>query len=227
MKLIAEINESVEYLTEATSDGKKNLYIRGIFLMGEQVNRNGRMYPMSVLVPEVERYIEEQVNTNRAVGEFEHPDGPKINLERISHRIVSLVREGNNYIGKALITNTPMGNIARGLIESGVRLGSSSRALGSLVETKNGYKEVQKDFRLVTASDIVADPSAPSAWVEGIMESVDWIYDEKMGWKAIEAANRSRQQIEEAVRTRTLGDAETRIKLFEQYLNRLSKATTL
>jgi hypothetical protein len=222
MKLITETLDDLQYVTEAKEDGGKNLYIEGIFLQSAIQNRNGRIYPEEVMDREVARYVKESIEANSAMGELGHPNGPQINLDRVSHRIVSLRKEGTDYIGKAIITNTPMGNIAKGLMESGIRLGVSSRGMGSLQE-KNGVKYVQDDFRLATAADIVADPSAPNAFVEGIMESVDWIYDEKLGWKAIEIAEQAKQQIETAVSSREL--EERKLQIFENYLARLSKVT--
>lgn len=223
MKLITETLDELQYVTEAKEDGSKNLYIEGIFLQSAIKNRNGRMYPEEVMDREVERYMKEAVETKTAMGELGHPNGPQINLDRVSHRIVSLRKEGTDYIGKALITNTPMGNIARGLMESGARLGVSSRGMGSLKLNKEGVNEVQDDFRLATAADIVADPSAPNAWVDGIMESVEWVYDERMGWKAIELAEQAKKQIERAVFSREL--EERKLKIFENYLAKLSKIT--
>lgn len=223
MKLITETLDELQYVTEAKEDGSKNLYIEGIFLQSAIKNRNGRMYPEGVMDREVERYMKEAVETKTAMGELGHPNGPQINLDRVSHRIVSLRKEGTDYIGKALITNTPMGNIARGLMESGARLGVSSRGMGSLKLNKEGVNEVQDDFRLATAADIVADPSAPNAWVDGIMESVDWVYDERMGWKAIELAEQAKKEIDRAVSSREL--EERKLKIFENYLAKLSKIT--
>ena len=174
MKLITETIENVEVITEGTGADKK-LYIEGVFLQSEIKNRNGRMYPFSVLEKEVNRYNEEYVKTSRALGELGHPDGPTVNLDRVSHRITELRAEGNNFIGKAQIMNTPMGNIAKSLLEDGVKLGVSSRGLGSIKE-ENGIKIVADDFMLATAADIVADPSAPDAFVNGIMEGREWVY---------------------------------------------------
>lgn len=221
MKLIVETVEDVQYVTEAKEDGSKNLYIEGIFLQSAIKNRNGRMYPEEVMDREVARYIKEAVETKTAMGELGHPNGPQINLDRVSHRIVSLRKEGTDYIGKAMITNTPMGNIARGIMESGARLGVSSRGMGTLKLNKEGVNEVQDDFRLATAADIVADPSAPNAWVDGIMESVDWVYDERLGWKAVQLAEQAKREIENAVSSREL--EERKLKIFENYLQRLSR----
>jgi hypothetical protein len=221
MKLITETVEDVQYITEAKEDGSKNLYIEGVFLQAAIKNRNGRMYPEQVMDREVARYMKEAVGTNQALGELGHPNGPQINLDRVSHRIVSLKKEGTDYIGKALITNTPMGNIARGLMESGARLGVSSRGMGTLKLNKEGINEVQDDFRLATAADIVADPSAPNAWVDGIMEGVDWVYDEKRGYQAIQVAEEAKKQIEDAVSSRQL--QERKVQIFENFINKLSK----
>lgn len=222
MKLITETFEDVQYVAEAKEDGSKNLYIEGVFLQSAIKNRNGRMYPEEIMDREVERYMKESVATKSALGELGHPNGPQINLDRVSHRIVSLRKEGTDYIGKAIITNTPMGNIAKGLIESDARLGVSSRGMGSLKLNSEGINEVQNDFRLATAADIVADPSAPNAFVNGIMESVDWVYDERLGWKAIELAEQTKKEIEKSVKSRELDEAK-RLKIFENYLARLSK----
>ena len=173
MKLITEVTESLSYLAEE-KDGKKSLYIQGPFLQAEIVNRNGRKYLKEVMQKEVHRYTENYVNKNRAFGELGHPDTPSINLDRVSHLIVNLRQEGNEWIGKAKILETPMGNIARNLIEGGAQLGVSSRGMGSL-KNINGINIVQDDFYLATAADIVADPSAPNAFVQGIMEGKEWM----------------------------------------------------
>ena len=175
MKLITETIENVEVITEGKGADKK-LYIEGVFLQSEIKNRNGRMYPFSVLEKEVNRYNEEYVQTSRALGELGHPDGPTVNLDRVSHRITSLKAEGNNFIGRAQIMNTPMGNIARSLLEDGVKLGVSSRGMGS-IDKREDCGVVMDDFMLATAADIVADPSAPDAFVNGIMEGKEWAWD--------------------------------------------------
>lgn len=177
MKLITELVESVEYLSEAKENGDKEHYIHGIFLQANKKNRNGRIYPLNIMEGEVNRYMSETVKNNRAYGELGHPEGPSINLDRVSHIITELSRDGDNFIGKAKLTDTPMGNIAKGLLKSGANLGVSSRGMGSLKPTRDGAMEVQNDFRLATAADIVADPSAPDAFVKGVMENVEWIYD--------------------------------------------------
>ena len=176
MKLIREEIESVEFLVEQ-KNGKKSMYIEGVFLQGNIKNRNGRMYPMETLRREVGRYNESNVQSGRALGELGHPDGPTVNLDRVSHKIVSLKESGSNFVGKAKILNTPMGKIASALIEDGVKLGVSSRGIGSLKQTREGVNIVGDDFMLATAADIVADPSAPDAFVEGIMEGRDWVWN--------------------------------------------------
>ena len=176
MKLIREEIETVEFVTEE-KNGKKSLYIEGVFLQGNIKNRNGRMYPMETLRREVGRYNENHVQSGRALGELGHPEGPTVNLDRVSHKIVSLKESGSNFVGKAKILGTPMGKIASSLIEEGVKLGVSSRGIGSLKPTREGINVVGDDFMLATAADIVADPSAPDAFVEGIMEGKDWVWD--------------------------------------------------
>ena len=175
MKLITESIEDIQILEEE-SNGKKLLYIEGVFLQADLKNRNGRVYPFGVLEREVGRYNEQYVSAGRALGELGHPDGPTVNLDRVSHKIVSLKAEGTNFIGKAQILNTPMGSIAKSLLESGVKLGVSSRGMGS-IEEKNGANYVRDDFMLATAADIVADPSAPDAFVNGIMEGKEWVWE--------------------------------------------------
>jgi len=177
MKLITEVLEdSLEYITEANADGEKEYFIEGIFMQANKANRNGRIYPTEVLEKEVIRYNKEYIMKNRAFGELGHPQGPSINLERVSHMIKELYQDGDNFIGKAKIMDSPYGNIVKNLIKEGASLGVSSRGMGSL-KSRNGINEVQKDFYLATAADIVADPSAPDAFVQGIMEGVDWIMD--------------------------------------------------
>jgi len=175
MRLITENIEDIQILTEE-KDGKKHLYIEGVFLQSEIKNRNGRIYPFSVLEKEVGRYNEEYIKTGRALGELGHPDGPTVNLDRVSHRITSLKAEGTNFMGKAQILATPMGNIARNLLDEGVKLGVSSRGMGS-IDRQESASYVMDDFMLATAADIVADPSAPDAFVNGIMEGKEWVWD--------------------------------------------------
>lgn len=216
MKLITELNESIKYVTETKESGKKTLYIEGVFLQSEIKNRNGRVYPKAVLEREVNRYNEQFVQKGRAFGELGHPDGPQINLDRISHIIESLKQDGTNWVGRAKITDTPMGNIARGIIESGGQLGVSTRGMGSIKLNKEGVNEVQDDFHLATAADIVADPSAPDAFVNGIMEGVEWIWENNML-----IAQRAQMQVEQAVRSRDL--EIQKLKIFENFINSLSK----
>jgi hypothetical protein len=216
MKLIREEIERVEVLTEE-SNGKKNLFIKGIFLQSEQVNRNGRLYPGSIMEREVKRYNEQYVEKGRALGELGHPDGPTVNLDRVSHKIVDLRREGNNFVGKAQILSTPMGKIAESLLKDGVTLGVSSRGIGSLTATKEGYKQVGEDFMLATAADIVADPSAPDAFVQGIMEGKEWIWDG--GILRERLAENARRQINQLTTQRRL--EENKIELFDRFLNSL------
>ena len=176
MKLISESIEDIEYITEDDVEGKKNYRIKGVFLQAEIKNRNGRIYPMPVLEKEVSRYNKEYIQKKRAFGELGHPDGPTVNLERVSHMITSLSPDGKNFIGEAKITDTPYGKIVKNLIDEGAKLGVSSRGMGSL-EPRRGAQVVKDDFYLATAADIVADPSAPNAFVEGIMEGKEWIWD--------------------------------------------------
>lgn len=203
MKLIKEVFDTTNIIVEERK-GKKDYFIEGVFLQSELKNRNGRMYPESVMDNEVSRYIKESVEKNRAYGELGHPDTPSINLDRVSHMIVSLRKEGTNYIGRAKIMETPMGNIARGLLDGGANLGVSSRALGSLKMNNEGVQIVQDDFMLSTAADIVADPSAPDAYVRGIMESKEWVFvDGKFVEKHIEETQKfirkaSSKQLQEA-----------------------------
>jgi len=213
MKLITEQIENVQILTEE-KDGKKLLYIEGVFLQSELTNRNGRRYPFDVLNREVERYNEEYVKTKRALGELGHPDGPTINLDRVSHRIVSLRAEGNNFMGKAQILDTPMGKIAKSLLDEGVQLGVSSRGMGS-IEKSEGISVVRDDFMLTTAADIVADPSAPDAFVNGIMEGKEWVWDNGILKEA--KVDKYRRYIDESRR-----DLEERtLKVFEDFLGKL------
>ena len=216
MKLIREEIEKVEVLTEE-SNGKKNLFIKGVFLQAEQVNRNGRMYRMPVMEREVKRYTEQYVNKGRALGELGHPDGPTVNLDRVSHKIVELQREGNNFIGKAQILSTPMGKIAESLLKEGVCLGVSSRGIGSLRPTKEGFNEVGEDFMLATAADIVADPSAPDAFVQGIMEGKEWIWDG--GILREKLAEQTQRRINTLIDQKRL--EEHKLNLFNDFINSL------
>ena len=216
MKLITERIEQVQYITEATENGKKNLYITGPFLVYDKPNKNNRLYTKDTLSKEVGRYNEEFVKTNRALGELGHPDTPSINLERVSHKIVSLEDNGEAFIGKAMILETPYGQIVKNFIDSGVNLGVSSRGMGSLMQTKEGYNLVQDDFKLATAADIVADPSAPGAFVNGIMENKEWLFvDGRFVEADIESA---KKQIRQASRK----DIEqVALTLFENFIRKL------
>ena len=176
MRLIAEEISQADFLIEDSKDGKKNYYIEGVFLQAELQNKNGRKYPLSTLQREVAKYDENYIKGGRALGELGHPEGPSINLDRVSHKIESLTEDGNNFIGRAKILETPMGQIAKNLLDEGIRLGVSSRGMGSL-RKEEGCNVVQDDFMLSTAADIVADPSAPDAFVDGIMEGKEWIWD--------------------------------------------------
>jgi hypothetical protein len=214
MKLITENIEDVQVLVEE-KNGKKNLYIEGVFLQSETKNRNGRIYPFDILNREVERYTEEYIRSGRALGELGHPDGPSVNLDRVSHKIIELRAEGTDFYGKARILDTPMGKIAKSLLDEGVRLGVSSRGMGSL-EEKNGAKYVRDDFMLATAADIVADPSAPDAFVQGIMEGKEWVWNN--GILKEYRVSEYKQYISEATR-RNL--EERKLKVFENFLSNL------
>jgi hypothetical protein len=214
MKLIRELTESVQYLTEE-KDGKKTLFIEGPFLVAESVNKNKRMYREETMRNEVNRYSEEYINKNRAFGELGHPDTPSINLDRVSHLIVGLRQEGNAWIGKAKILETPMGNIARNLIEGGAQLGVSSRGMGSL-KMENGINVVQGDFHLATAADIVADPSAPGAFVQGIMEGKEWMLVNGI-WTE-EQHEVAKQEIKQASSKEI---EAVSLKIFENFLKKL------
>ena len=214
MKLISEEIQNAEYLVE-DNGGKKSYKIRGIFLQSDLKNRNGRVYPKQVLEQEVARYNREFINKKRAFGELGHPDGPTVNLERVSHMITSLTPDGKNFVGEAKIMDTPYGKIVKGLIDEGAQLGVSSRGMGSIIQ-RNGANYVKDDFYLATAADIVADPSAPDAFVEGIMEAKEWVWDNgKLVERDIEAWKR---QIREA-KQRKLD--EVKLKVFESFLGKL------
>ena len=216
MKLITEEVTNVKVITEE-KNGKKHLYIEGVFLQGEIKNRNGRMYPISTLAKEVNRYCETFVNKGRALGELGHPDGPTVNLDRVSHKITSLVQEGNNFRGKAQILSTPMGKIASSLLDEGVMLGVSSRGVGSLQTTSEGCKVVGEDFQLATAADIVADPSAPDAFVNGIMEGKEWVWEG--GILREQLAETTKKRINTLVDQRQL--EEHKLQLWSDFLSNL------
>lgn len=217
MKLLNEVFEDVKYIVEAKENGKQSYFIEGIFLQGNLKNRNGRMYKVETLEREVGRYITEHVQKNRAYGELGHPSGPTINLERVSHMIKELRREGNNFVGKAKIMDTPYGNIVKNLMAEGAQLGVSSRGLGSVKPNKEGVMEVQDDFFLATAGDIVSDPSAPDAFVQNVMESADWLYIDGRGW----VMEQAQKQVEQIVREVPFDKAEREVRLaqvFEQFM---------
>ena len=217
MKLIREEIEDVKILTEESEDGKKSMFIEGVFMQSNIKNRNGRMYPKDVMEKEVARYAKDLVEKKRAFGELGHPSGPTINLERVSHMITELKMNGDNVMGKAKIMDSPYGNIVKSLINEGASLGVSSRGMGSLRQNSQGIMEVQKDFHLATAADIVADPSAPDAYVNGIMESKEWVWDNGI-LKAVEV-EQMKEEIEQAVVSKEL--QEKKIELFERFLKLL------
>ena len=216
MKLITEEIESVQVITEGRGADKK-LYIKGPFLQTEKVNRNQRIYRLPVMQKEVKRYNEQYVRKGRALGELGHPDGPTVNLDRVSHKIVSLEQNGNNFIGKAQILSTPMGKIAESLLKEGVTLGVSSRGIGSVVQTREGYAEVGEDFMLATAADIVADPSAPDAFVSGIMEGKEWVWEG--GSLREQLVEKTGKRINTLVTQKRLD--EHKLDLFNNFLNSL------
>ena len=216
MKLITEQIDDVEVIVE-NRNGKKSMFIEGIFLQGDIQNRNGRMYPMNTLRKEVQRYNESFVDSGRAVGELGHPEGPTVNLDRVSHKIVSLKESGTNFIGKAKILSTPMGKIAQNLIDEGVKLGVSSRGLGTLDVNEQGVKVVSDDFTLATAADIVSDPSAPDAFVQGIMEGKDWVWDG--GIVREQLARKTYKQVNTLVDNKQL--EENKLGLFQNFLSNL------
>ena len=215
MKLISEEVSSAEYLVEEDKNGKKEYKIKGVFLQSNIKNRNGRVYPKEILMKEVKRYNKEFINKNRAFGELGHPDGPTVNLERVSHMIKKLYPDGDNFIGEAKIMDTPYGKIVKGLIDEGAQLGVSSRGMGS-IEHRNGARYVKNDFMLATAADIVADPSAPQAFVEGIMEGKEWVWDNGVlveqdieAWKM------------EMIKTKQKALEEKKIKIFGEFIRKL------
>jgi len=215
MKLISEQIQDVQYLSEEDEKGKKNYKIKGIFLQGDIKNRNGRVYPVEVLEKEVNRYSQEFINENRAYGELGHPEGPTVNLERVSHMVTSLKRDGKNFIGEAKIMSTPMGSIVSNIMDDGGKLAVSSRGMGSL-QQKNGANYVNKDFYLATAADIVADPSAPQAFVQGIMEGKEWIWNNGI-LKEVEVAE-IQEDIERGIRSR---NAKYQALAFAKFLKKL------
>jgi len=218
MKLIKEVTEEIKYISELNEEtGKKSHFIEGVFLQSNLKNRNGRMYPKEVMQKEVARYTKESIEKKRAYGELGHPEGPTVNLDRVSHMIVGLKEDGDNYIGRAKILDTPMGRIVKELIDEGASLGVSSRGLGSLKE-RNGINEVQEDFMLATAADIVADPSAPDAYVQGIMENKEWTFVNGI-WQEKEL-----EESKAMIRAASTKELEAvKLQVFENFLSKLSK----
>jgi len=222
MNLITEYTESCEVITEAKEDGKKNYFIEGIFMQGDIKNRNGRIYPSSTLESEMNRYQNEFIDTKRALGELGHPDGPQINGDRVSHLITEMRRDKNDFYGKAKILSTPMGEIVKSLLDEGVKIGVSTRGLGSVKAGRDGVMEVQKDFHLSTV-DIVTDPSAPNAFVNGIMENVEYYYDIASGnWKATQVVEQVQEEVEKQYRkvVKTIDEA-TATRMFETFVRSL------
>jgi len=216
MKLISEEAIEVNFVTEEDDNKKKNYFIEGIFMQSETKNRNGRVYPKVILQKEVKRYTEKFINTKRAFGELGHPDGPTVNLERVSHMITELVEDGDNFLGRAKIMDTPYGKIVKNLIDEGAKLGVSSRGMGSLKPVQDGLQEVQSDFYLATAADIVADPSAPDAFVSGIMEGREWVWDN--GLLKEKEIVEYQKQIERATE---ISRNKVRIEAFENFITKL------
>jgi len=216
MKLITELTEDVSYITEAKESGEKVHYITGRFITCDEQNKNGRIYESHIISPEVIRYISEVINVNRAFGELGHPSGPSINLDRVSHIITELKKDGKHYIGKAKLTETPMGKIAIGLINSGGQLGVSTRGMGSLIE-KNGAKYVQSDFKLATV-DIVGDPSGPGCFVNGIMENAEWVYDPVKGTWHEEKLHEIKKEVKNMSKSKL---EENKLRIFEEYVSSL------
>lgn len=228
--LIKELTEEVQYIREDILDEEgnkqgRNYFIEGIIMQGDIKNRNGRVYPKETLVRETKRYNEAYVSKKRAFGELGHPSGPTINLDRVSHMFTDLREEGSNIVGRAKIMDTPMGKIVKNIIDEGGQLGISSRGMGSLKQSKDGIMEVQGDFMLATAGDIVADPSAPDAFVKGVMEGVEWIYDIASGtWQAANTFDQIEEEIKETVKI-SQKDLEAKAgKLFEKFINSIAKS---
>lgn len=217
MKLISEVIEDVKYIVEAKENGSKSYFIEGIFLQGDIKNRNGRKYPVQTLQREVNRYVREHVQKNRAYGELGHPAGPTINLERVSHMIKELRQDGPNFVGKAKIMDTPYGNIVKNLMSEGAQLGVSSRGLGTVKSNREGVMEVQDDFFLATAGDIVSDPSAPDAFVQNVMEGAEWLYIDGRGW-VMEAAQHNIDRIVAETKYDMRAREQRFAQVFEQFM---------
>lgn len=221
-QLITEQTDNIQYIVETSEHGPAQYFVEGIVMQGNIKNRNGRIYPKAVLEREVHRYVKEKVNDNRAYGELNHPSGPTINLDRVSHLFTELREDGDNIVGRAKVIDTPMGKIVKSLIDEGANLGISSRGMGSLKKNENGIMEVQDDFHLATAGDIVADPSAPQAFVRGVMEGVEWVYDIASGtWQAAEAFDRIEEEIKKTARRSSKELEEQTSQLFERFLRSL------
>lgn len=222
MKLITEVTEECAVLTEANEDGKKNYFIEGIFMQGDIKNRNGRIYPSTVLEKEMKRYDDQFIKTKRALGELGHPDGPSINGDRVSHLITEMKKDGSNFVGKAKILGTPMGQIVKTFMDEGVKIGVSTRGLGSVKQTTTGIMEVQDDFHLSTV-DIVTDPSGPNCFVNGIMENTEYFYDIASGtWRAQEAIQEMVKEVkQEYKRTVRRIDENTAARMFERFVDSL------
>lgn len=222
MKLITEVTEDCAVLTEANEDGKKNYFIEGIFMQGDIKNRNGRIYPSAILEKEMKRYDDQFIKTKRALGELGHPDGPSINGDRVSHLITEMKRDGSNFVGKAKILGTPMGQIVKTFMDEGVKIGVSTRGLGSVKATREGIMEVQNDFHLSTV-DIVTDPSGPNCFVNGIMENTEYYYDIASGtWRAQEAIQEMVQEVKrEYKKTVRRIDENTAARMFERFVDSL------
>jgi len=219
MKLLCEVRDDIECIQEDKGEGKKSFYLEGVFMQSDIANKNKRMYPSKIMEKEVNRYINDVISKNQAVGELSHPNTANINLERVSHKIEELRMDGSNVIGKAKLLETPLGKTARGLVEGGVRLGVSSRGLGSLKQVKDGLMEVGPDFKLVTV-DIVSDPSAPDAWVNAVMEGAEWVWDERTGeWKAMEVLENTKKSMKKMTITEL---NQAKYRLFENYLAHLT-----
>lgn len=220
MKLICELMENIQYITEDKESGKKDYFIEGVFMQGNIQNRNGRIYPVSILQKETERYMKEAIQQNRAYGELGHPSGPSINLDRVSHMIKELRQDVNNFIGRAKIMDTPMGKIVKNLMDEGASFGVSTRGMGSIKENREGFMEVQDDFHLATAADIVADPSAPDAFVRGIMEGVEFWYDNGTLRKREISAYEAKHTIEKLSKHGKLNE-EKFLRIFNAYLTNI------
>jgi hypothetical protein len=218
MKLITEVYDEASVLTEASEDGKKGYFIEGIFMQGDVKNRNGRIYPSAILENEMKRYNDQFIKTKRALGELGHPNGPQINGDRVSHLITEMKRDGSNFVGKAKILSTPMGEIVKTFIDEGVKVGVSTRGLGSVKPTKEGIMEVQDDFHLATV-DIVTDPSGPNCFVNGIMENTEYYYDIASGnWRVMEHLEETVKELKKEVTTRNpLGEAKA-LRIFENFI---------